>query len=127
MMSPQDINRPEIVAEVRDVFHRYETALTSNDIETLDKLFWDSNFTLRYGIGESLHGIEAIRAFRQNRNPKGLDRILQNTVITTFGKDFATANTEFQRPWQARGRQSQTWVRMPQGWQVVSAHVSFEA
>lgn len=127
MISPQDVNRPEVVIEMTAVFQRYETALTANDVETLDKLFWDSNFTLRYGTGESLYGIDAIRAFRQSRNPKGLDRTLQNTVITTFGNDFATANTEFQRIGQSRGRQSQTWVRMPSGWQVVAAHVSFES
>jgi hypothetical protein len=125
MISAQDVNRREVVAEVTAVFQRYETALTSNDIETLDKLFWDTGFTLRYGTGESLYGIDAIRAFRQARNANGLARILHNTMITTFGKDFATANTEFQRPGQMRGRQSQTWVRMPQGWQVVAAHVSF--
>jgi hypothetical protein len=125
MISAQDVNRPEVVAEVTAVFQRYETALTSNDIETLDKLFWESGFTLRYGTGESLYGIDAIRAFRQARNANGLARILLNTMITTFGNDFATANTEFQRPGQARGRQSQTWVRLPQGWQVVAAHVSF--
>ena len=125
MISAQDVNRREVVAEVTAVFQRYETALTSNDIETLDKLFWESGFTLRFGTGESLYGIDAIRAFRQARNANGLARILLNTMITTFGNDFATANTEFQRPGQARGRQSQTWVRLPQGWQVVAAHVSF--
>ena len=125
MISTQDINRPDVVAEVSAVFERYEAALTSNDVETLDKLFWESGSTLRYGTSESLYGIDAIRAFRQARNPTGLARILHNTVITTFGNDFATANTEFQRPDQALGRQSQTWVRMAQGWQVVAAHVSF--
>lgn len=125
MIGSQDINRPEVLTEVCNVFARYETALTANDVATLDELFWDSGFTLRYGTGENLYGIDAIRAFRQARNPNGLARSLHNTVITTFGDSFATANTEFQRPGQATGRQSQTWVRMPQGWRVVAAHVSF--
>jgi hypothetical protein len=48
-----------------------------------------------------------------------------NTVITTYGEGFATANTEFQRDGVARtGRQSQTWMRTPEGWRVVVAHVS---
>jgi len=127
MIAPQDINRPEVLAEVGAVFRRYEAALTANDIDVLDELFWDSGFTLRYGTGESLYGIEAIRAFRHTRNPAGLARTLDHTVITTFGDSFATANTEFRRAGQARGRQSQTWVRMHAGWRVVAAHVSFAA
>ncbi|MBI5108372.1 MAG: oxalurate catabolism protein HpxZ [Rhodocyclales bacterium] len=124
-MGLQDINRAEILAEVGEAFARYEAALVGNDVAVLDELFWDSPFTLRYGTGESLYGIEAIRAFRQARNPAGLARHLTNTVITTFGTDLATANTEFQRDGQPAGRQSQTWVHMAQGWRVVAAHVSF--
>lgn len=125
MIRADDINHPDILAEVNAVFARYEAALTGNDVATLDELFWDSAFTLRYGTGESLYGIEAIRAFRQARNPAGLARTLHNTVITTFGEDFATANTEYQRTGQTPGRQSQTWVRLAEGWRVVAAHVSF--
>lgn len=125
MITPDAINRPAALAGVRAAFARYEAALAGNDLATLDELFWESEFTLRYGLGESLYGIEAIRAFRNARNPAGLDRILHKTVITTFGDDFATTNTEFQRDGQPRGRQSQAWVRMPAGWRVVSAHVSF--
>lgn len=125
MIALQDINRAEILIEVTEAFARYEAALVGNNVAILDDLFWDSPFTLRYGTGENLYGIEAIRAFRQARNPTGLARSLHNTVITTFGPDFATANTEFQRGGQPAGRQSQTWVRMAQGWRVVAAHVSF--
>lgn len=125
MIHLQDVNRPEVVQEVTAVFERYEAALVSNDLAILDELFWASQFTLRYGTGENLYGIEAIRAFRQHRSPAGLARRLQNTTITTFGMDVATANTEFQREQQAPGRQSQTWVRFPEGWRVVAAHVSF--
>lgn len=125
MIAAQDINRPEVLAELAAVFQRYEAALGANAIDVLNELFWDSSFTLRYGTGENLYGIEAIRAFRQARNPTGLARSLHNTVITAFGPDVATANTEFQRAGQPAGRQSQTWVRMAQGWRVVAAHVSF--
>jgi uncharacterized protein YvpB len=125
MIAPPDINRPEVLAEVAAAFGRYEAALTGNDIAVLDELFWDSQFTLRYGTGENLYGIDAIRAFRLARNPAGLERTLHNTVITTFGDDFATTNTEFRRDGHPLGRQSQTWVRVPAGWRVVAAHVSF--
>ena len=120
-----DINTPEIYAEVSAVFARYEAALVGNDVAVLDELFWPSEFTIRYGTAEQLRGIEAIRAFRLTRPAVGLARSLAHTVITTFGRDFATAMTEFHRSGQANiGRQSQTWVRMPEGWRVVAAHVS---
>ncbi len=120
-----EINLPEIVAEVTAVFQCYETALINNDVGVLDELFWQSPQTIRYGVTENLYGYEAIATFRQTRSPKNLNRTLKNTVITTYGRDFATANTEFERPeLNQRGRQSQTWMRTPQGWRVVSAHVS---
>ena len=120
-----DINTPEIHAEVSAVFARYEAALVGNDVAVLDELFWPSEFTVRYGAAEQLRGIEAIRAFRLARPAVGLARSLAHTVITTFGRDFATAMTEFNRSGQASiGRQSQTWVRMAEGWRVVAAHVS---
>jgi hypothetical protein len=120
-----DINLPDVLAEVTAVFARYEDALVHNRVEVLDELFWSSPHTVRYGVGENLHGIEAIRAFRLARPATGLARTLQHTVITTYGRDFATAMTEFQRAGSTRsGRQSQTWVRLPEGWRVVAAHVS---
>ena len=123
-----EINIPEIVAEVEAVFARYEDALVNNRIEVLDELFWDSPTTVRYGIAENLYGIEEIRAFRSGRPPTSLARRLQHTVITTYGRDVATAMTEFHRDGNPRvGRQSQTWMRFPQGWRVVAAHVSFIA
>jgi hypothetical protein len=78
MIAPEDINRAEILAEVTEVFTRYEAALVGNQVAVLDELFWDSPFTLRYGTGETLYGMEAIRAFRQARNPTGLARSLHN-------------------------------------------------
>ena len=122
------INLPEVLAEVSAQFERYEQALTGNDVAVLDELFWDSPHTLRYGVTENLYGIEAIRAFRAGRSPQGLARTLLKVVITTYGRDFATANVEFQRSGNAKtGRQSQTWLRTPQGWRVVAAHVSLLA
>ena len=120
-----DINLPDVLAEMTAVFARYEDALVNNKVEVLDELFWDSALTVRYGAAENLLGIEAIRAFRIARPAVGLARRLSNTVITTYGRDFATAMAEFHRDGSARhGRQSQTWVRLPQGWRVVAAHVS---
>lgn len=120
-----DINLPEVLAEVRAVCARYEAALVGNDVAVLDELFWDSPHTLRYGVGENLYGYEAIQAFRAGRSPQGLARQVLRTVVTTYGRDCATSNIEFQREGSARtGRQSQTWLRTPQGWRVVAAHVS---
>jgi hypothetical protein len=120
-----EINLPEVVAEVEAVFARYEDALVNNKIEVLDELFWPSPSTVRYGVAENLVGIAAIRAFRAARPGTGLARTLAATVITTFGRDLATAMTEFRRAGSDRiGRQSQTWVRFAEGWRVVAAHVS---
>jgi hypothetical protein len=119
------INLPHVLAEMEAAFARYEDALVNNKVDVLDELFWNSPHTLRYGIGENLYGFEAIQAFRASRPSQGLQRTCLNTVITTYGEDFATANTEFQRDGVARsGRQSQTWMRTPEGWRVVAAHVS---
>src|SRR5580692_6906818 len=121
-----EINLPEIVAEVEAAFARYETALVTNDVTALTALFWRSEHTIRYGIGENLYGAEEIAAFRAARSPVGLARRLSRTVITTYGTDFATASTLFERdtvPGKI-GRQMQTWVRLPEGWRVVAAHVS---
>ena len=115
-----------VKAEVEAAFRAYETALTENDVPVLEALFRDDPRTIRYGGGENLYGMDAIRAFRRARSPVGLERTLSDTVITTYGRDFATAMTLFARenaPGRI-GRQSQTWVRFPEGWRVVAAHVS---
>jgi hypothetical protein len=119
------INQPEVLAEVTAAFARYEDALVNNRVQVLDELFWTHPLTVRYGAAENLYGIDEIRAFRQARPSAGLARTLRRTVITTYGRDHATAMTEFFRDGTTRtGRQSQTWVRMPEGWRVVAAHVS---
>lgn len=123
-----DINSPDTVAEVQAAFDRYEQALVTNDVQVLDELFWRSPHTIRYGATENLYGYEEIKAFRAARPAKGLARTLSRTVITTYGHDAATANTEFWREGTDRvGRQSQTWIKTEHGWRVVSAHVSLMA
>jgi ketosteroid isomerase-like protein len=120
------LNDPTVVAEVEAAFARYETALVGNDVETLDALFLDDASTIRYGIGENLYGIEVIREFRKARSSGGLARRLEQTVITTYGKDCAVAATLFRRasaPGKI-GRQMQTWIRTAGGWKVAAAHVS---
>ena len=120
-----DIDKPSVIAEVEKAFADYERALVTNDVATLDRLFLDRPTTIRYGGGENLYGYQEIAAFRAGRSPAGLARRLERTVITTYGRDFATANTEFLRPSLDNiGRQSQTWMRTDEGWRVVSAHVS---
>lgn len=120
------INDPEVKAEVETVFARYNEAIVNNDVATLDALFFDDPRTLRYGIGENLHGHAEIASFRAARSPAGLMRTLERSVVTTFGRDFATASTLFRRSGAVGkiGRQMQTWVRMPAGWKIVAAHVS---
>lgn len=121
-----EIDLPEVLAEVTAQFARYEKALVSNDVAVLDELFRNDPRTLRYGIAENLYGYDAIMAFRSARSPVGLMRRTDKTVITTYGRDTAVASTLFYRdnaPGRV-GRQMQTWVRFPEGWKIVAAHVS---
>jgi hypothetical protein len=123
-----EVDIPEVVAELTAVFEAYERALVGNDIETLNRLFWDSPLTLRYGTraSELQYGHEAIAAFRRQRGAVDQRRTLMNQRVTTFGRDFGVTNTEYRPAGSDRiGRQSQTWVRMESGWRIVSAHVSF--
>jgi hypothetical protein len=121
-----DIDLPDVVAEVSEAFARYEAALVNNDVATLGALFRNDPRTLRYGIGENLYGYDAIQAFRAARSPVGLMRKTAKTVITAYGKDTAVASTLFYRDNASGrvGRQMQTWVRFPEGWRIVAAHVS---
>ncbi|MFH8133522.1 oxalurate catabolism protein HpxZ [Pantoea osteomyelitidis] len=124
-MKPEEIDLPSVVTEVTAAFNRYEQALVSNDIAVLDELFWHDARTVRLGAGENLYGIDEIRAFRAARPSVGLARSLRNTVITTYGTDYAVCSTEFTREGNEKiGRQQQTWVRMPDGWRIVAAQVS---
>ena len=120
-----DINLPDVLAEVTVQSDRYEQALVTNDVAVLDELFWDSPHTLRYGATENLYGYPDIGAFRAGRPAQGLQRTVLKSVVTTYGRDMATVNLEFQRHGSdMTGRQSQTWMRTAQGWRVVAAHVS---
>ena len=121
-----EVDLPDVVAEVAAAFTAYEKALTSNDVATLDTLFRKDSRTLRYGIGENLYGYDSIATFRAGRSPVGLMRDLSKTIITAYGRDTAVASTLFHRtatPGKV-GRQTQTWIRFPEGWRIVAAHVS---
>ena len=119
------VNLPEIVAEVTQAFNRYEKALVTNDIPTLNELFWNTPHTIRFGLAEQSYGHDAIAGVRAARDPKDLMRTLARIVITTYGKDFATASCEYRRDDSGRfGRQMQTWLRTDEGWRVVAAHVT---
>ena len=121
-----DVDLPEVVAEVTAVFNRYEKALLTNDVAVLDDTFRVDPRTIRYGGTEILYGHEEIAAFRAARSPAGLARAISKTVITTYGRDFAVASTLFHRATMPGkvGRQMQSWVKFPDGWHVVAAHVS---
>jgi hypothetical protein len=127
MIGNGDVDLPEVRAEVEAAFAEYERALVTNDVATLDLLFLDRATTIRYGAGENLYGFNEIAAFRAARSAAGLARLLDRTVITTYGTDFAVASTLFRRDSVAGklGRQMQTWVRTPDGWRIAAAHVSF--
>lgn len=121
-----EIDHPETLAEVTAAFRRYEAALVSNDVAVLDELFRNDPRTLRYGIGENLYGYAEIAAFRSARSPLNLAREISRTVISTYGRDMGVASTLFNRanaPGKV-GRQMQTWVKFPEGWRIVAAHVS---
>ena len=121
-----EIDLPEVVAEVREAFARYEKALVENDVPALNAMFREDARTVRYGAGEILYGYAEIKAFRAARSPVALGRTLSRTVITTFGREFAVASTLYERPTAPgkTGRQMQTWVKFTEGWRVVAAHVS---
>ncbi|MGF6937917.1 hypothetical protein OKW41_007079 [Paraburkholderia sp. UCT70] len=125
------INDPAIVAEVTAVFEAYERALVDNDIGTMNVLFWDAPETVRYGIAEIQHGGEEIRAWRESCVPVPASRRRHRTVVTTFGRDYATVSTTFTSDATPLvGRQMQSWARLGAhdapfaGWIVVAAHVS---
>jgi hypothetical protein len=121
------INDPATVAELRELYPRYEEALVTNNVETLMSMFWSSPYVARFGPNESLYGIDEIEAFRKGRSPANLARTITRLDIVAFGKDFASITVAFEREVEGRltrGRQSQTWVRLAEGWKIVFAHVS---
>lgn len=121
------INNPEVHCELSELYPHYEKALVENDVETLTKMFWASPLAMRFGAGENLYGIDEIEAFRRVRPAVGLARKIIRLDIVTFGRDYGSVTLEFERETPARivrGRQSQVWVRLPEGWRIVAAHVS---
>jgi len=121
------INDPDTVTELHALYPRYEQALVTNDVDTLMNMFWASPYVARFGPSESLHGINEIEAFRKARSPVNLARTITRLEIVALGKDFASITVAFERDIGGqvkRGRQSQTWVRLPEGWRIVFAHVS---
>lgn len=119
------INQADALSELEAAFAEYERAFIANDVATLDRLFWDSPHTLRYGAGENLYGYDEIRAFRSGRPSNNLARTIVRKSVVSVGRDFGVTNIEFTRTTTDRiGRQSQTWVRFADGWKVISAHVS---
>jgi hypothetical protein len=121
------INDPEVVAELASLYPRYETALVSNDVNTLVAMFWDGSQVMRFGVAENLYGPDELEAFRKARPSAGLARTVTRLNIVAFGSDFGTITLEFERitpTGLVRGRQSQVWVRMAEGWRIVQAHVS---
>jgi hypothetical protein len=124
------VNDPEVVDELTRLYGGYEAALVTNDVETLVAMFWNSATVVRFGAAENLHGFAEIEAFRKGRSPANLARTIERLDIVSFGKDFASITLEFSRPVNGittYGRQSQAWARMPEGWRIVSAHVSLLA
>ena len=126
MVQDKEIDLPEVLTEITAAFNRYEKALTTNDVAVLEDTFRADPRTIRYGVTEILYGHDEIAAFRAARSATGLNRTTSKTVITTYGRDFAVASTLFHRATMPGkvGRQMQTWVRFPDGWHVVAAHVS---
>ena len=122
-----EVNDPATVAELQALYPRYEEALVTNNVEVLTQLFWASPRAIRFGAGENLYGTEEIEAFRKSRPATNLARRTVRLEIVTFGKDFGSVTLEFERDAHGgivRGRQSQVWVRLDDGWKIVSAHVS---
>ena len=120
-------NIPEVIEEVRQLFERYERALTDRDVEVLDDTFWNSPHTIRFALNEHGYGFDEIHEHRVARRPgPGIKEKRIRLEILTLGRDFATTNLEFKLRGRAlTGRQSQTWIRFPGlGWKVVGAHVS---
>jgi hypothetical protein len=117
------VNDPDTVQELTELYPTYEKALVENDLATLTRLFWAAPLAMRFGVGENLYGMEEIEAFRKARPSAGLARKVVRLDVVTFGKDYGSVTLEFERG-EVKGRQSQVWVKFPEGWRIVAAHVS---
>jgi hypothetical protein len=126
-IAQDEVNLPEVLAELRELYPRYEQALVTNDVDTLVAMFWASPQVMRFGVTENLYGIDELEAFRKSRPSTNLARTVKRLDIVSFGRDYASITLEFERETakgKVLGRQSQVWVRFPHGWRIVSAHVS---
>ncbi len=125
MIDDDAIDNADVIAEVRDAFEAYEAALVANDVEAMDAWFWDDERVVRYGLAERQYGHRAIARWRASATPVPADRVVGPVVVTAFGRDLAVVACEFRSGAVAEvGRQSQTWVRRPDGWRIAHAHVS---
>jgi hypothetical protein len=120
---PVEIDRPDVVAEVRAMLERYNAAIDNRDVATLKELFWDSDKTVRFGFGENLFGHDEISRYRDTARQSSAPRRIAKMVIVTVGNDSAATSVVLERG-DAVSRQSQTWARMPEGWRIIAAHVS---
>lgn len=121
------INDPEVVAELRSLYLLYEQALVTNDVDTLVHMFWSGTQVMRFGVTENLYGPAELEAFRKARPGTNLARTITRLDVVSFGRDCGSITLEFERTTGngiVRGRQSQVWVRMAEGWRIVQAHVS---
>ena len=121
------INDPDVIAELQALYPRYEQALVTNDVQSMVEMFWSGDRVMRFGVNENLYGPEELAAFRKARPATNLARAVTRLDIVSFGRDFASITLEFERggvSGKVRGRQSQVWVRFPEGWRIVSAHIS---
>ncbi|PAX51073.1 oxalurate catabolism protein HpxZ [Brunnivagina elsteri] len=121
------VNNPAVVAELTNLYMKYEDALCNNKLEILDELFWNAPEVVRFGVTENLYGGDEIRNFRASRTDFKIHRNIYNLKVVTFSNDSASVTLEFRRiinGVERQGRQSQMWHHFSEGWKIVSAHVS---
>jgi ketosteroid isomerase-like protein len=119
-----DLDRADVVAEVRAAFEAYEAALVAHDLAALDAAFWADPRVVRFGIADDQVGADAIAAWRRAAGPVTPGRALHDTKVTAFGTDLAIVTTKFTDDARGVGRQSQVWMRIERRWRIVGAHVS---
>jgi ketosteroid isomerase-like protein len=124
-----ELNNPDVVAEISQLYNKYEVALCHNDVATLNQFFWDSSDVVRFGLMENIYGSEAVREYRQSRPDLKLSREISKFKVMAFDHETAIVTLEFYggivgKPARA-GRLTQVWRRFPDAWKIVSAHVSW--
>lgn len=123
--TPVELDRPDVVAQVRAAFGRYERALAAGDVPTMTELFWDDPRCLRYGVADRQRGAAEIAVWRRVHPSVPPGRRLRETQVLAVDDATAVVNTLFEYPdATVEGRQTQVWVRFAEGWRIVAAHVS---